>query len=122
RGEDIQIQGLVDGFQIASPSGATGTVSMKRDFSGFELNDLNFGFQVDDIQLDSQGTVRSTPGGGLEINLKGALGSDKGQLQALLTKLAGREELGAQFQQGLQQVNQALDQAFADFKDASLNF
>lgn len=122
RGEGLQINGLVDGFELASPAGAEGTFSMKRDFSGFELQDLNFGFAVDDIEVNSQGTVRSTPEGGIAIALQGQLGSQKSELQALLAKLAGREDLGGNFQQGMQQVNQALDQAFADFEGAQLQF
>ncbi|MGV3526389.1 MAG: hypothetical protein ACO1RX_19370 [Candidatus Sericytochromatia bacterium] len=121
-GEGIQLKGLVDGFVLESPEGMNGVVSMKRDFSGFELQDLNFGFRVDDIAVtEGQGQVRSTPEG-LEVTLNGSLGTNKEQLQSLFGKLAARPEYGAQFTQGMNQVQQALDQGFADFKNASLNF
>lgn len=121
-GSDIKVKGLVDGFSLDSPAGATGTISVKRDFSGFELNDLNFGFSVDDVNVaKGGGSVRSTPEG-LEISLKGSLGADRGHLQALLGKLSAREDFGTSFQGTMNQVNGALDKAFADFQNANLNF
>lgn len=120
-GQNIHLNGLLDGFTLESPKGVKGTVSIKPDFSGFSLDDLNFGFAVDDIQVDSHGRVRSTSEG-LEIDLDGALGSDKGHLQSLLGKLAGQEDMNAQARSSLEQVQKSLDQAFADFDDANLNF
>ncbi|MEZ0375387.1 MAG: hypothetical protein ACAI44_40240, partial [Candidatus Sericytochromatia bacterium] len=121
-GQQIKVSGLVDGFTLDSPAGATGVVSVKRDFSGFELQDLNFGFQLDGVAVEKGGGgIRTTPEG-LEISLQGALGADKDQLQALLAKLSSREDFGDHFQQGMGQVNAALDKAFADFENASMNF
>ncbi|MGE3728434.1 MAG: hypothetical protein AB7I41_22985 [Candidatus Sericytochromatia bacterium] len=121
-GQDIRVSGLVDGFTLDTPQGAAGSVTVNRDFGSFELQDLNFGFQLDDVSFaNGGGGVRTTPDG-LEITLNGALGADKGQLKALLSKLSSRPEFGVAFQNTMGDVNQALDKAFADFKDASLNF
>lgn len=121
-GEQIKLAGLVDGYTLDSPDGAQGTVTVKHDFSGFELNDLNIGFTLDDVAVDKGGgSIRTTPEG-LEISLKGSLGADRGKLQALMTKLSNQADFGTNFQQAMAQVNTSLNQSIADFQDAQLNF
>lgn len=124
-GEGIQLKGLVDGFTLSNPEGAgalTGKVCVKKDFSNFELQDLNFGFQVDQIGVSNQGgTIKSTPEG-IEIQMHGKLDLNREQMGNLVQKLSQRADFGEQFQNGLKQMDQGLDAAFLDFENADLNF
>ncbi len=124
-GAGIQLKGLVDGFTLSNPEGAgalEGKVSVKKDFSGFELQDLNFGFQVDDIGVSNQGgTIKSTPEG-IEIQMHGKMDINREQIGKLVQKLSQRADFGEQFKAGLNQMDQGLDAAFVDFENADLNF
>lgn len=121
-GTQIKMAGLVDGFTLDSPEGSQGTVSVRHDFSGFQLEDLNFGFSIDNVSVNKGGgSVKTTPDG-LEISLKGAIGAERDELAALLGKLSNQADFGANFQGAMGQVNTALKRSIADFQNAQLNF
>lgn len=120
-GEDIRVDGLIDGFTLSSPEGMRGAIAVKPDFSSFDLEDLHFAFAVDDIAVDSAGSVRSTPEG-LVVSLDGTFDSSRDDVRALLSKLSGRSDLGDAGQATARQVTQLLDQAFSDYDSAAVNF
>lgn len=121
QGEELQVNGLLEGFTLTSPEGIAGSIALKPDLSGFVTEDLQMGFAVDDMAVNGQGSIVSNAEG-VKITLNGAVASNQASLQTLLNKLSQRQELAPDQQRSLAQVNDLLAQNFAQFEQANVTF
>lgn len=120
-GEAIKINGLVDGFTLQSPQGASGKVLIRPD-GQIDLQALHFDVTVDDIQLQNRnGLFKSTPQG-FEINLSGDIQTRQEQLMRFLQKFSARPELGQQAQAGIQRALDQINAHFGHFNQANIHF
>jgi len=120
-GEKLKLNGLVDGFTLQSPEGASGKVQIRPD-GGFDLKELNFDVSVDDVQLQNRNGLFHTTPTGFEINLSGDINTKQEKLMTFLQKFSARPELGAQAQAGIKQALSQINAHFSNFNQADIHY
>jgi hypothetical protein len=120
-GEKLKLNGLVDGFTLQSPEGASGKVLITPD-GGIDLKELNFDVTVDDMQLQNRNGLFKTTPQGFEINLSGDINAKQEQLLKFLQKFSGRQDIGKQAQDGIKQALGQLQNHFGTFNKADIHY
>lgn len=120
-GEKVKLNGLVDGFTLHSPEGASGKVLITPQ-GDIDLKELNFDVSVDDLQLQNRNGLLKTTPQGFEINLSGDINAKQEQLLKFLQKFSGRQDIGAQAQAGIKQAMDQLQNHFGTFSQADIHY
>ncbi|MGE3728706.1 MAG: hypothetical protein AB7I41_24360 [Candidatus Sericytochromatia bacterium] len=120
-GEKLKLNGLVDGFTLQSPEGASGKVLITPD-GGIDLKELNFDVTIDDMQFQNRNGLFKTTPQGFEINLSGDINAKQEQLLRFLQKFSGRQDIGKQAQDGIKQALGQLQNHFGTFNKADIHY
>jgi hypothetical protein len=120
-GEKLKLNGLVDGFTLQSPQGASGKVLIKPD-GQFDLQELNFDVTIDDVKLQNRNGLFRTTAQGFEINLSGDINTKQEKLLQFLQKFSARQDIGEQAQAGIQQALGQIKNHFGTFSEADIHY
>lgn len=121
-GSHLKLQGVLDGFVLESTGDTSGHILVNKDFSGFDVKELNFGFKVDDVAVSSSGGLFKATPTGYEVNLSGNVQLDKERLSQLLQKISSKTEADMQVKAGIDQVLGTLNQYFSQFGQADIKY
>jgi hypothetical protein len=122
-GENIKIDGNIDGFKVESLSGASGNFVVKKD-GLLDLSKLKFAFKIDDITLsNTDGSLKGGADTGYEIKLDGKLGTSQENLLKFLDKIAKNGSTSAATKQSIDETIKNIHNymIYGDLKDGKYN-
>ncbi|GIW22453.1 MAG: hypothetical protein KatS3mg068_1460 [Candidatus Sericytochromatia bacterium] len=92
-GEDININGNLDGFNVRTLKGATGKI-LFNDNGKIDLSELKFSIKVDDIEIDNtDGSIKANSENGYNIKFSGNISSTQENLMKFLEKLSKNDTI-----------------------------
>lgn len=88
-GENIKINGIIDGFKLESVGDTSGKVMISNDMKQVDVSELRFNFKVDGINVSNrEGGIRRTSDGGYELSLCGNFDTEKDKVIQFLEKVS----------------------------------
>lgn len=126
-GDNVHIDGMIDGFEIKSTSDATGKVVISQDGEVTESSSLKYNFDVDGVSIYNNKAQFKPTDDGYKMNLSGSLAMNNEKLNKFLGKVAGKVDKDASA--GINQVTSSLNSYFssinvnkASFENLEINF
>lgn len=121
-GENIKINGLLDGFSLESPEGASGKLLISKDFTTIDLQELKFNINLEGIELNNDKGLFKVSENGYEINLSGNLELKKEKLTNLFEKFSKNESFSGKIKSSVDSVFKSLDKNLSGFNDTKISY
>lgn len=122
KGQDIKVNGVLDGFNIQSPSGTVGKLIVSKDFSNVDLKELKCNINIEGMNINNENGLISFSEEGLDIDLSGNVSLKQEQLFSLLDKLSKNDLLGENVKNTVKQAIDIMNNNLNKFGDSKISY